>query len=59
VMKVLERVPPDEGAFAAEKDKVTRELLTQKQSQAWQTWVEAARAGAKIEVAPKLPSRRG
>ncbi len=60
VMKVLERTPPDPSAFAAEKDKVTRELLAQKQSQAWQSWVDRARAGAKVDVAPKPPaSRRG
>jgi parvulin-like peptidyl-prolyl isomerase len=60
VMKVLERTPPEPGGFAAEKEKVTRELLGQKQSQVWQAWVDAARAGAKIDVAPKPPApRRG
>ena len=61
VMKVLERAPADASGFAAEKDKVTRELLTQKQSQAWQAWVERARAGSKVETAPppKVTPRRG
>jgi peptidyl-prolyl cis-trans isomerase D len=61
VMKVLERVPADPSGFAAEKEKVTRELLTQKQGQAWQAWVERARAGAKVETAPppKVSPRRG
>jgi peptidyl-prolyl cis-trans isomerase D len=61
VMKVLERVPADPSGFAAEKEKVTRELLTQKQGQAWQAWVERARAGAKVETAPppKGSPRRG
>jgi peptidyl-prolyl cis-trans isomerase D len=61
VMKVLERTPADASGFAAEKEKVTRELLTQKQGQAWQAWIEAARVGAKIEMAqpPKALPRRG
>jgi peptidyl-prolyl cis-trans isomerase D len=58
VMKVLDRTPPDPTGFAADKEKVTREVLTQKQSQAWQAWVDAARAGAKVEVAPKPPAPR-
>jgi peptidyl-prolyl cis-trans isomerase D len=60
VMKVLDRTPPEASGFAAEKDKVAKEVLTQKQSQAWEAWVAAARAGAKVEVAPKPPApRRG
>lgn len=58
VMKVLERTPPDPGGFAADKEKVSREVLAQKQSQAWQAWVEGARAGAKVDVAPKPPAPR-
>jgi len=61
VMKVLERVPADPGGFEAEKDKTTRELLTQKQGQAWQAWIERARTGVKIETTqpPKVAPRRG
>jgi peptidyl-prolyl cis-trans isomerase D len=60
VMKVLERTPPDPSTFAAEKEKVTREVLSQKQTQAWQAWIDAARTGSKVETAPKLPTpRRG
>ena len=61
VMKVLERVPADPSGFAPEKEKVTRELLRQKQGQAWQAWVERARTGAKVETAPppKVSPRRG
>ena len=33
-------------------------MLTQKQSQAWQAWVERARAGSKVETAPKPPAPR-
>jgi peptidyl-prolyl cis-trans isomerase D len=59
VMKVLERTPPDPSGFAADKDKVAKDVLNQKQSQAWQAWIDAARAGAKVEVAPKPPTPRG
>jgi peptidyl-prolyl cis-trans isomerase D len=58
VMKVIERTPADASGYAAEKEKVAKDLLTQKQSLAWQSWMEGARAGAKIEVAPNTPTRR-
>jgi peptidyl-prolyl cis-trans isomerase D len=58
VLKVLERTAPDPAGFAAEKDKVAKEVLAQKQSQAWQSWVEGARAGAKVEIAQKPPAPR-
>ena len=58
VMKVLDRTPPDQAGFAAEKEKIAKEVLAQKQSQAWQAWVEAARAGAKVEIAQKPPTAR-
>jgi parvulin-like peptidyl-prolyl isomerase len=57
VIKVLERVPAG-PLDPAEKDKLLRELTSQKQSQAWERWVLAARADAKIEVVGS-PSRRG
>jgi peptidyl-prolyl cis-trans isomerase D len=50
VLKVLERVAPNMGDLAAERERLTREVLTQKQSQAWESWVRQARAGAKVEV---------
>jgi peptidyl-prolyl cis-trans isomerase D len=58
VLKVLERVPPDLGTLPQERDKISQELLARKQSQAWQGWVAAARAGAKIEISPRLPAAR-
>jgi hypothetical protein len=33
-------------------------VLSQKQTQAWQAWMDAARAGSKIETAPKPPPPR-
>lgn len=58
VVKVLERVPPDPATLVGERDKLSREVLGQKQSQAWESWVSAARTNAKVEVSPRL-QRRG
>jgi parvulin-like peptidyl-prolyl isomerase len=58
VVKVLERVPPDMGGLAAERDKLLKEVLVQKQSLAWESWLNGARANAKIET-HLPPSRRG
>src|SRR5439155_1575346 len=55
VLKVLERIAPNMADLVAERDRLSREVLTQKQSQAWEAWVSHARAAAKVEVlaAPK------
>jgi peptidyl-prolyl cis-trans isomerase D len=58
VLKVLERTAPDPAELAPERDKLAREVLTQKQGQAWAAWVEAARAQAKIEVSGRPPGPR-
>jgi peptidyl-prolyl cis-trans isomerase D len=58
VVKVLERVPPDMSGLAAERDKLLKEVLVQKQSLAWESWLNGARANAKIET-HLPPSRRG
>ncbi|MBI2159364.1 MAG: SurA N-terminal domain-containing protein [Candidatus Rokubacteria bacterium] len=58
VLKVLERVAPDMSALSGERDKILKDVLAQKQSQAWESWVSGARAGAKVEV-HRVPSRRG
>jgi peptidyl-prolyl cis-trans isomerase D len=58
VVKVLERVPPDMSGLAAERDKLLKEVLVQKQSLAWESWLNGARANAKIET-NLPPSRRG
>jgi peptidyl-prolyl cis-trans isomerase D len=59
VVKVLERVAA--GPVAAdEREKLRRELMSQKQSQAWERWVLAVRGDAKIEVVgEQRPARRG
>jgi peptidyl-prolyl cis-trans isomerase D len=57
VLKVLERVRPDTGALAAEREKVSSELLTRKQGQAWQAWIAETRSQAKIETTSRPLSR--
>ena len=61
VLKVLERAAPDPKDLTADRDKLAKEVLARKQSQAWQDWLGAARASAKIEVTGgrALPARRG
>jgi peptidyl-prolyl cis-trans isomerase D len=57
IVKVVERIAPNMTELATERDKLSREVLAQKQSQAWEAWVAQARSGAKIELqAP--PTRR-
>jgi hypothetical protein len=57
VLKVLERVPADMGALAGERDTLSREVLTQKQNQAWESWVNEAQTKAKVDVSPNLLPR--
>lgn len=59
VLKVLERVPPDPGALAGEREALLREVLAQKQSLAWEAWVAGARAGAKVEISSRFQGKRG
>jgi len=50
VLKVLERVAPNMADLATARDKLSREVLAQKQSQAWEAWIGQARSTAKIEM---------
>jgi len=61
VVKVLERVPPDQTALgAAERDRLAGEVLRKKQSQAWEAWIAGARSKARIDVSTRFPTpRRG
>ncbi len=58
VLRVLERAAADMSGFQAEREKLTKETLAQKQSQAWESWLSVARAGAKIEIASRLQPRK-
>ena len=59
VVRTLERVPPSPADLAAERERLAREVLAQKQGQAWESWVTAARAGAKVEILQQPGPRRG
>jgi hypothetical protein len=58
VIRVLERVPPALDGLTLERDKIAAELLARKQGLAWEAWVGAARAKAKIEISSRLPAGR-
>jgi peptidyl-prolyl cis-trans isomerase D len=58
IVKVLERVPAG-PVDPLERDKLEKELVTQKQNQIWERWVLAARGDARIDVVGQRPARRG
>ena len=57
VVKTLERVPPDPGDLAKEREPIAREEVEAKRGQAWESWLGAARAKAKIERTGPGPPR--
>ena len=57
VLKVLERTPAA-PIDPAEKEKIERELTTQKQGLIWDKWVAAARGDSRIEMVGARPGRR-
>ncbi len=59
VLKVLDRFPPDMKELGTDREKIAKDALGKKQSQAWQDWLSTVRSGAKIETSPaRIPSRR-
>jgi peptidyl-prolyl cis-trans isomerase D len=50
VLKVHERFAPDMNELGAEREKLSKEVLAKRQGQAWQDWLAATRATAKIEM---------
>jgi peptidyl-prolyl cis-trans isomerase D len=60
VLKVLERAAPNMSELSAERERLSKEVLSQKQSQAWEAWINGARANAKVETfagAARAPRR--
>jgi peptidyl-prolyl cis-trans isomerase D len=60
VLKVLERTAPNMAELPAERERLSKEVLAQKQSQAWEAWINGARANAKVETfagAARAPRR--
>ena len=58
VVKVLERAPAG-PVDPLERDKLEKELTSQKQNQVWERWVTAARGESRIEVVGQKTPRRG
>lgn len=57
VVKVHDRFAPDMTGLAAERAKLSQEVLNKRQMQAWQDWIGSARANAKIEInLPRVPA---
>lgn len=50
LVKTLERQPPDPAGFEKERAEIEKQLLEQKQIEAWQSWVTALRSKAKIAL---------
>jgi hypothetical protein len=46
------------SALSGERDKLAAELLARKQGVAWESWILAARAKAKIEISSRPPPSR-
>ena len=62
VLKVVERAAPNMSELTGERERLSKEVLAQKQSQAWEAWVSGARANAKVETfgsGPPRAARRG
>ena len=57
VVKVLERAPAG-PVDPLEKDKLEKDLTSQKQNQMWERWVLTARGDSRIEVVGQKPARR-
>jgi peptidyl-prolyl cis-trans isomerase D len=58
VVKTLERHLPDAAGFLKERPEVEKQLLEQKRSLAWESWIRNRLVSAKIEVGgEKLPAR--
>ena len=57
VLKVLERTAPNMSELTGERERLAREVLAQKQSQAWEAWISGARGSAKVETFGTAPPR--
>lgn len=57
VVRTLERQPADMAGFEAEKDELRRQLLDQKRTQVWESWLRTLRAQARIDTSPRFAAR--
>ncbi|HYB40631.1 MAG TPA: peptidyl-prolyl cis-trans isomerase, partial [Candidatus Methylomirabilis sp.] len=56
VVKTLERLPADPQGFEAQRAELEKQILDQKRSQVWESWLRAQRASMKVEVGGQLAS---
>lgn len=49
LVKALERQPPDPAGFEKERAEIERQLLEQKQLEAWESWMAALRSRAQVQ----------
>lgn len=58
VVKTLDRQPPDAAGFEKERTELEKQVIEQKRSLAWESWIRTRLVSAKIEVGgEKLPPR--
>jgi peptidyl-prolyl cis-trans isomerase D len=50
LVKTLERRPPDPAGFEKERAEIEKQVLEEKQREAWESWIVALRSRAKIQV---------
>ncbi len=53
LVETLERQPADPAGFEKERGEIEKQLLEQKQAQAWEDWIRVRLATAKVEVGGK------
>ena len=58
VVKTLEREAPDLKGFEAERPELSRQVLEQKRTQAWESWVKGLQAAASIQISSQATPRR-
>ncbi len=59
VVKTLERQAPDPQSFDKQRAELEKQLLEQKRSQVWDSWVQSRRATTKIDIAAGLTAPSG
>lgn len=56
VVKTLERKPAGPAGFDKEREELGRQLLEQKKTQIWESWLASLRSKAKIDASKQFPA---
>lgn len=56
LVKTLERLPADPQSFDKQRAELEKQVLDQKRSQVWESWLQARRGATKIDVTGRLAS---